>query len=108
MNVDDRKKLETEEEALLAMFRDSVIDRDVYGKRLISLAYQYAKANDVSRATPLLGKMSEEYYRQVMPKQMEDDPVFANEAYGLAEKLVSDGHVTLEREYQYNKAPAKA
>lgn len=111
MEANARTRLEEMQAALINMRANRSIDDSVYFKGLLSLAYEYAVADDLHVATHIVNECGVDYFGNAMAKQMQDDSAYRTVVYGLAQKLVEVGVVILDDEPEYvltTSKPAQA
>lgn len=80
----------------------------LYNKCAISLAYEFANAGEVSRATAALQTIPLDHLRDVLPKDMADDPEFCEKALELARYLIKAGVASLGAKVRPNMPAAAA
>jgi hypothetical protein len=94
--------------AVQQLRRDEKIDENVYHKCMVAIAYEYAVRDEGLRAAALIQTIPIEYFRNVQPQQMRDDPAFCTIAFVTAMKLVKDGFVEIGPKLVINQGPANA
>lgn len=108
MDNEKKKMLEDCEKSVKDMLADNSINEEVYFKFIVNIAYDYAMENSLSKATLLLQRITKEYIEKILPKQCEEDLEFAEVCFRLSKKYIDNGIISLERSYNFNKAPAEA
>lgn len=111
MEADTRARLEEMQAALINLRARRSIDDSVYFKGILSLASEYAEADDLHVASHMINECGPEYFGGAMVKQMQDDSAYRVVVHGLAKKLVDAGVVVLDDEPEYvltTSKPAQA
>jgi hypothetical protein len=101
----------TSNEEVLRALKDLLDDRQItdaqYYKGVVGVAADYAKEGDIVSAYVTLAIPPPEYFELIQLRQMQDDPVYAEVAGGLAARLVRYG-LDCDEELAPTQAPANA
>ena len=91
------------------MHKTGALSEGVWAKCLVSLAYEYALAEEDQMALVLLVKAPPEYYKDVQPQQMDADAQYRDLVILLAYRLVQMGVVDgAEEVHPPTMAPGRA
>ena len=74
--------------ALKGLAADGSLEQNHLYKGLVSLALIFAEGNDLPWVTKLLLEVPVEYYRNVQPGQMLEDPIYAEVCTELARLVI--------------------
>jgi hypothetical protein len=72
----------------------------MHASMLIVLASRYVDVKDVQKALEVLRRLPPSFYRQVLPKLMQRDEVFAGYAVKLANAIVAEGIVDVQYQHR--------
>ncbi len=89
--------------ALKAMYTDKQITDLQYYKGIVGVAADMAKSGDIMLAMTILALAPPEYFQLVQLRELENDPLYAEVAGGLAAMLVRYG---LDKDVRF--APTQA
>lgn len=76
---------------LRSLYAQGTMEKPVYLKCIVSLAYEYLVAGLIEDARVILGECDQEYVSNHLPGQMVEDTKFHALAYYVAQKLADAG-----------------
>jgi len=108
--LDDRRKKELDQfEARLRDFlSDKTVNEATYFKLTLNLIYDYVHENDYTKATSLFQRISLDYIKSDLSRQMEIDDEFLEVCFLIAEGYIDSCLISLEEEFNFNKPPEEA
>lgn len=103
-----QKQIQDQLAAVTGMYRNGQVVADTYHKCLVAIAYEYAVADEALRAAAIIQAIPVEYFKDVQPQQMREDPNYCIVAYETAMALVQGGVVHLGPKVLTNQPAASA
>lgn len=103
-----KANLDHTEKGIKDMVADGSMQKDELYKFLIVFAHDHMLNDDFASAQACIKQLPDSYLDGEMLEQMNKPDEFVNVAYRLAEMLVGTGAVSLEQQFYFTKAPAKA
>lgn len=108
MDEEKRSACEQIVTSLKSLYSAKTISESQYYKGIVSVAYEYANAEEIGECLNLLGIIPLEYVTYGMQQELENDALFADILFRLSKILEQSGAVRLESEVTPNMSPAKA
>lgn len=110
MSMSEEKRIACEQivASLKDLYAANRISTPQYYKGLVSVAYEYAVAEEMNECLSLLGLIPVDYVAYELGMELENDRFFTEVFFNLAKILEQSGVVALESEVAPNMSPAKA
>lgn len=108
MDSEKRQACEQIIASLKSLYGSGTIGEKQYYKSIISVAYEYAKNDDLNECMSLLSVISPEFIFNELQSELENDSLFMDVTYNLSKILEKFGVVIMEPEFPTNMSPAKA